>query len=209
MPLFRVVRSRTTLTNAQIKALPTTPVSIVATPGAGKILFPVSVTYHGNFQTAYTNVNPAASLKVEFSGDTTSLFGPGRFLAQAGTWAHGNIGFFRRGALDGQANAALAFALAGFDDTALTVAMANASAGNLTGGTANNSLVVETRHIVLDLPGVLRIVGGDWVVDDDPSGSAPDGYLTSTDGVTFTIDTTAERGLLLAIADGASETFYP
>jgi hypothetical protein len=209
MPLFRVVRHTVTLTDAQIKALPTTPVETVATPGAGKILLPLSVTYHANFAAAYTNVDPTAAVHVIFDGGSVLEFGRGLFLAQAGQWAHGNVGYFRRGQLDGQANAALAFAHAGLDDTALTIAIDNNSAGVLTGGNSANTLTVQTRYIVLDLPGVLRLVGSDWVVDDDPTGDPPDGYLTSTDGETLIIDTTAERGLLLAIADGIAETYYP
>jgi len=204
------VRHTVHLTNAQIKALPTTPITIVASAGAGTILCPLSVIYHTNFQTAYTNVDIGATLNVTFAGDSDSQLGPGHFVSQAGKAATGGVGFVDRGQLGGQATADLAFSLLGFDDTALTVAMSNAALGALTGGHSNNTLAVETRYIVLNNPAVLRVVTGRWVIDDDPSGSVPDGYLTATNaGATLIISTTAERGLALAITDAIPEASYP
>lgn len=206
---FRSVRHTVHLTNAQIKALPTTPIATVGSAGAGTILLPLSATYTARFQVAYTNVDLTAQLQTRFAGDNASQLGPGRFTAQAGQWTYGAVGFINQASLRGQIAAGLAFSLLGFDDTGLTVAMSNAALGNLTGGHANNTLAVETRYIVLDNPAVLRLVTSQWVIDDDPSGDPPDGYLISSDGITLTIDTTAERGLALAITDGVPETLYP
>ncbi len=207
---FRTVVKTVTLTNAQIKALPTTPVSVIATGGAGTILLPLGVTYTGHFQTAYTNVDIAAALEIRFAGSSDSELGRGHFIAQSGQWKYGSVGLTEQVALRGQFAADLAFSLLGFDDTALVVGLANAALGNLTGGHANNTLAVRTQYIVIDNPAVLRIVGGEWVLDDDPSGSAPDGYLTTPDGgVTLIISTTAERGLLLTNNAGIPEASYP
>jgi hypothetical protein len=211
MQPFHTVHHVTTLTNAQIKALPTTPVDIVATPGAGQILLPISVTYKANFAAgAYTNVNDTASLQVTFDGSTDSELGRGHFFPQAGRWSQVQVGSIKRRDIVNQATASLGFAMLGFADTALQVAMDNASDGNLTGGHASNVLIVDTNYIVLDVPAVLRLVAGNWVIDDDPSGAPPDGYLTTPDGgATLIISRTAERGLALAITDGSPEAFYP
>lgn len=207
---FRAVRKTVRLTNAQVKALPTTPITLVASAGAGTILFPLSVVYHTNFQTEYTNVDLGAALEVRFDGDNDSQVGPGHFVAQAGKCAFGGVGFVDRGRLGLQVAADIAFSLIAFDDTDLTVAMANAALGNLTGGHANNTLTIEVRYIVLNLPAVLRLVNDQWVIDDDPTGDPPDGYLTSPDGgATLIISRTAERGLALAITDGIPEASYP
>ncbi len=206
---FRTVRKNVTLTNAQIKALPTTPITIVASAGAGTILLPVGYKYQARFQTDYTNADIGAELQVRFAGDNGSQLGPGRFVAQGPQWSMGAVGFFNQRSLRGQSAADFAFSLLGFDDTALTVAMANASLGNLTGGHSNNTLVVSIDYIAIDNPAVLRLVSTQWVIDDDPSGDPPDGYLTTTDGVTLTIDTAAERGLALLITDGTPEATYP
>ncbi len=206
---FRTVRKTVTLTNAQIKALPTTPITIVASAGAGTILLPVGYKYQARFTTDYTNADIGATLQVRFAGDNGSQLGPGRFIAQGPQWSMGVVGFNNQRSLRAQLAADWAFSLLGFDDTALTVAMANASLGNLTGGHSSNTLAVSIDYIALDNPAVLRTVTGQWVIDSDPSGDPPDGYLTSTDGVSLIINTAAERGLLLAITDGSPEAFYP
>lgn len=206
---FRPVRHTTHLTNAQIKALPTTPIVTIASAGAGTILLPLSTIFKARFAVAYTNVDIAAALETRFDSDSTSQLSPGRFVANAGDWSQGNVGFVNRGRLAGQLQSDLSFSLLAFADTDLTIAMSNAALGDLTGGDDANTLSVETRYIVLDLPAVIRSVTGQWVIDDDPSGAVPDGYLTSSDGITLTIDTAAERGLALAITDGVPETFYP
>ncbi len=204
------LHTTTTFTDAQIKALPTTPVSAVPTPGVGKILVPLSVTWLANFQVAYTNVDPTAALHIVFAGDTASRFGPGYFLAEDSLWRHGDVGYLKRGRLGEQASSDLGLALAGFDDTALNAKMVNAALGNLTGGHANNTLTAVTRYLLVDLPHVLRLVSTQWVLDDDPSGASPDGFgLTSDSGLTFKIDTTLERGLAFTTASTVPEVLYP
>jgi hypothetical protein len=52
-----VLSASVTLTNAEIKALPTTPISIVAAPGAGKMIVPVFGYVLSDLTTAYSGID--------------------------------------------------------------------------------------------------------------------------------------------------------
>lgn len=71
---INLFESTIVLTNAQIKALPTTPLVLVAAPGAGIAYVPISINLHSDFTAgAYTNVN-ADSYLGAYIGDWFSNF---------------------------------------------------------------------------------------------------------------------------------------
>lgn len=62
-----------TLTNDQIKALPTTAIEIVAAPGANKVIFPIAAWLHLlNWAADYGNIGDASVLGVEYDGTANS-----------------------------------------------------------------------------------------------------------------------------------------
>jgi hypothetical protein len=62
-----LLKATVTLTDAQIKALPTTPVEIVAAPGAGKLIWPLSaVIVCDTSANGYTNTDNVVALFIEW-----------------------------------------------------------------------------------------------------------------------------------------------
>src|SRR5690242_19531048 len=61
-----VVQTATkTLTDAQIKALPTTPIELVAAPGSGKVIWWSMIVLRATIAGSYTNIGDRCSLGVE------------------------------------------------------------------------------------------------------------------------------------------------
>lgn len=162
-----------TLTNAQILALPTTPVEIVAAPGANKLLVPtMAVLLLDSSAAAYTNYNafsgtePYAS-SVYLAWDALSHFNDAlnpvtasSFLAQSGRmWAllgpvTSNI---QSVAGDTSVGAGLVYTAAvhvdtqGYENKPLHVVGQNNDLGDFAGGNAANSLRVWVEYRVVDL----------------------------------------------------------
>jgi len=65
-----------TLTDAQIKALPTTAIEIVAAQGANKIIFPQSALLYLNWAGDYDNIGSTATLGVEYDDSHSSCLAP-------------------------------------------------------------------------------------------------------------------------------------
>jgi hypothetical protein len=150
------------LTNAQVLALPTTPVQLVAAPGAGKVLIPFLAVFYLDWTADYTNIDAHAVLKVGYS-PTGSLTFLVAFVEIANS---GVSGVLAEGASNyavlgptAIANGASSFVVAvsgsndepGQTNVALLLAATNALAGNFTGGDPANTLQVSVYYNTLTL----------------------------------------------------------
>ncbi len=158
-----VILSRTvTLTDAQIKALPTTPIEIIPAPGANKFLYPLGVVWYLKWNANYTNINSLAFMNIGFpdgSGSimyldesapdalskVSSLLAHGKSMfAQAGQQGMVN-GTFVEGAIinGGNVNAVINQHFETFFD--------NGGGSDLTGGDPANTLQITVLYTVIDV----------------------------------------------------------
>lgn len=154
------------LTNAQVKALPTTPVTVVAAAGSGFRIRPIAVSYIAAFASgAYTNINttycdvhlalgtdyvgygpvndstttPTLTLVSDIFGSASNrLFDQGVPPQQATPSAGAN----------GYVQTIAFFNKNQQDNNPLQIAMDNNSSGVLTGGNAANTLTVKVYYVV-------------------------------------------------------------
>jgi len=157
------------LTNAQIKALPTTPVTIIAAPGANKLLVPHVALAHMKWVGNYTNINATSSISIDTAGNfltslaEDTLGGVTALLAGGGpdgSWVpfviqqiaqakvttatpavnpHFHHGVADSGSYD-----------ADIVNVPLTISMENVGDGPLTGGNASNVLQISVAYYVLN-----------------------------------------------------------
>ena len=145
------VRSKTViLTDAQIKALPTTAIELVAAPGASKFIFLQSALIVSNCQAGTYISGDFAGGSLGFSvvnsvsfslleGDLESLLTD---TSQLGTvWFQGN---------HATAKVAAPKAMGDTVNQPLTLVAGNGS-GNYTGGNAANTLKVTVLYVIMDV----------------------------------------------------------
>jgi hypothetical protein len=159
--LAAIYPATVTLTNAQIKALPTTGITLVAAPSAGSRIKVLGATLVARFTAgAYTNVNvTTASLPIQASSgawlvspilndsgssqaDLTGFFGAFNIVADLAVPS-----FFPNGT-GGWTQYALTTTVANVDGLAVQLKMDNNGSGNLTGGNAANTLKVTLYYSV-------------------------------------------------------------
>lgn len=140
--------ARRTITNAEIKTLPTTPVVVAPAPGAGKAYVHVA-THLVCDATAgvYTNINaaavgPFATYGSNVSATATMVNGDVDWILADNSAV--NYALFSGKSIDGGA-------LADVENQTLRLGMTNGLDGNLTGGHPANTLKVSTIYYIVEV----------------------------------------------------------
>jgi hypothetical protein len=132
--------------NAEVKALPTTPITIIPSPNDGSLLIPFRAFLGLRSVAGYTNFDITFSLKLNYQapGVDKFSFGSGVDLI-----------------LGSASNVAMPYTLGGADsftgiapsaiNKPLQLSATNGAAGNLTGGNAANSLLVTVFFVSLNV----------------------------------------------------------
>lgn len=145
-----------TLTDAQIRALPSTSVQVVPAPGAGKALVFLRAVAVGSWTAAngYTNVSQVGFLQVaiyygaeEYQasdlGDVSPFGIESRPMWQFQPWT--------APAATGQSPRADDLSALDVENVPFRFVVTNGSAGDFTGGNAANTLTVTVYYLVVDL----------------------------------------------------------
>lgn len=136
-----------TLTDAQVKALPTTAVEIVPAPGADLVIVPILAFLFLTQPSIYTNVSANASFNLVWpsAGDATIYADAGLLSSDPSFVALHGASFDNGGSQYGFA----------FDSAIVNKKLSidgnNPAMGNFTGGGAGNSLRVTVLYTVVDV----------------------------------------------------------
>lgn len=145
-------RASVVLTDAQVKALPTTPVEVVSTPGAGKFLVPVSAVVYFHWTTNYGNINSNAALNISYNNGYSLLTA---LFENSGSSSVSNLlnddedymAFFsQRSEIANGINQAFYIWPGGVVNKNLTIGLYNGLSGNLTGGSSGNTVKVVVYY---------------------------------------------------------------
>ncbi len=155
-----------TLTDAQIKALPTTPITVVAAAGASTLIQPqFAYLFAKTSAGAYTNINAAGSLTLAVSGYGGMGFVPNDASITAGSKTRltdllGSAtnhqtqlsAYFDTEGVDGWGPVGVVQTMTSGVNQPLQVTLSNGGSGNLTGGNAANTLTVVVTYVVVAVP---------------------------------------------------------
>ncbi len=160
MPISQIYQASAILTDAQIKALPTTAIEIVPAPSVGKALVFHSGLYILNLAQIYTNLDAAAYASLRHIaagplltnpaplGDSNFLdTGVGIFVGWMTTKVSTNyvpISTF-------PVIEAVGYASANVENKPFLLVGDNNGGGDFTGGDATNTLTVSVFYVIVDL----------------------------------------------------------
>lgn len=160
-----ILKATVSLTDAQVKALPTTPIQLVAAPGAGFRIQLLQASISANLTGVYTNVNASAYCVLALAAneisnyiandattspilsDATKLFATNTLS----TAIFVNFSQVTTPAANQWGNAVNVNAL-DFQNQALNLTVNNNGAGNFTGGNAANAFAVHVLYTVVSVP---------------------------------------------------------
>lgn len=149
-----------TLTDAEVKALPTTSRDVIPAPGAGKIIFPFGAFYHVNWVADYEGIGSDAQLQLRLNGIdvlvpvrqdvVSSVSGLLAGGGPDGTNAFAVMAFLKKNGFD------LFAAISSLYDSdisnqPLVLSASNSDNADFTGGNAGNSLKVTVLYTIIDV----------------------------------------------------------
>jgi hypothetical protein len=136
-----------TLTNAQILALPTTPVVVVAAPGSNFAISVLAAHFVTNYTSVYTNA--AATLEAQLLPSVVACFirALGLFNSTTRRIARFPVAYGYLIAISTSITGDYG-ARSGSDNTALTFSVNNQGSGDFTGGHAANTLKVTVLYTI-------------------------------------------------------------
>ncbi len=151
----------TVWTDANVKALPTTPLTFVAAQGANTWARLVGLTLNADFSAgAYTNVNAAAYMFAEYAGGSPEIAGyyipndSGVSLTKLTTFLGANDYVLHMGPYvetyetSGWGAIPTIHARANIVNVGIRLTINNGGSGNLTGGNAANTLTATPYYLV-------------------------------------------------------------
>jgi hypothetical protein len=158
-----VYQLKTVLTDAQIKALPTTPIDVVPAPGAGKVVLP-TFFYIIRKGLAYDNIDPDGYMYLDTdmgyygtliaNRSDESLVGLDHLLNyDAGLPGSGMFGTLHNGKFSARYNTLIpteTFVLECFENKAIRLSISS-GIGDLTGGDSANSMEVTVFYSIVDV----------------------------------------------------------
>lgn len=126
--------------DADIKALPTTAIELIAAPGPNKIIVPFNVHCHFLSTVAYTNMDANMTFALMRGTAGGNIFTADMIDGGLGNAASIDWNMIQQQIMDLPAD---------IINKALYLKLTNGIGGNLTGGAAGNALTITTAYYVL------------------------------------------------------------
>jgi hypothetical protein len=145
------------LSDAEIKALPTTPIQLIPAPGAGKVIVPINAFVSITPWVAnYTNINANAQLYMadpaeNFNITTVLKQSNGNGVGNTLAWGEASVGLINQKQIVSGVTLVSnsGWNLADGENQPLMLFAANGGSGNFTGGDPGNVLKVTVSYMIV------------------------------------------------------------